>query len=119
MDDKSIHLSFSDQWRRAQEEELQAYNINAVWGSPVTLPPGKHAVNFGFVYALKQLANSNVQYKARLVFRNHPFATTSTWEEVCSPVGDKSTLRLFFTLVAHKKLHMRFVVVHLTVFAVH
>ena len=48
-----------------------------------------------------------MRYKACLVFKNDPFATASTWEEVFSPVVEKSTLRLFFTLVAEKKLHMR------------
>ena len=106
-DEKSLHSPFSDQWRRAREEELNACNLNVVWGPPISLPPGKQAVNLGFVYALKQLPDSKVRYKARLVFKNHPFATASTWEEVFSPVVDKSTLRLFFTLVAEKKLHIR------------
>ena len=48
-----------------------------------------------------------MRYKACLVFKNDPFATASTWEEVFSPVVEKSTLRLFLTIVAEKKLHMR------------
>ena len=64
LDDKSLHSPFSDQWKRAREEELLACNLNFIWGPPITLPPCKQAVNLGFVYALKQLPNSNVRYKA-------------------------------------------------------
>ena len=42
----------------------------------------------------------------RLVFRNHKFATTSTWEDSFSPVVDKTTLRLVFTMAAIKNLFM-------------
>ena len=48
-----------------------------------------------------------MRFKARLVYKNHPFANTSTWDEVFAPVVDKSTLRIFFTLVGRKGLKMR------------
>ena len=44
-DEKSLHSPFSDQWKRAQEEELDACNLNVVWGPPISLPPGKQVVN--------------------------------------------------------------------------
>ena len=70
------------------------------------LPPGHKAVNLGFIYALKPSANPKIppRFKARLVFRYHKFATTSTWEDSFSPVVAKTTLRLFFTMDARKNL---------------
>ena len=71
------------------------------------LPPGHKAVNAGFVYAIKGGdGNTPLRYKARLVFKNHKFATNSTGEESFSPVVDKTTLRLFFTMVAKKQLFL-------------
>ena len=71
--------------------------------------PGKKAINLGFVYALKHGGNPTlpVRYKARLVFRNHRFGTNSSWKDSFSPVVDKTTLRLFFTLVGRKQLFIR------------
>ena len=70
---------------------------------------GHRAVNLGFVYALKHGAgkDSPVRYKTRIVFKNHKFATSSTWEELFSPVVDKTTLQLFFTMVGRRQLFLR------------
>ena len=66
-------------------------------------------MNLGFIYTFKpgNGAAFPPRYKARLVFKNHKFATDSTWEESFSPVVDKSTLRLFFTMVGKRNMHMR------------
>ena len=73
------------------------------------LPKGLKAVNLGFVYTLKHGAgkDSPVRYKARIVFKNHKFATSSTWEESFSPVVDKTTIRLFFRMVGRRQLFLR------------
>ena len=73
------------------------------------LPPGHRSVNLGFIYALKDSGNPKIpqRFKARLVFRNHKFATQSTWQDSFSPVVDKTSLRLFFTMAARKNLFMR------------
>ena len=74
-----------------------------------TYPPGHTSVNLGFIYALKDSINPKIpqRFKARLVFRNHKFATSLTWEDSFSPVVDKTTLRSFFTMAACKNLFMR------------
>ena len=41
------------------------------------------------------------------MFRNHNYAAYSTWEQSFSPVVDKTTLQLFFTMVRRKKLFLR------------
>ena len=99
---------YSVYWAEARSEELEACRTNNTWGEPVQLPKGKRSVNLGFVYALKDATNNSpMRFKARLVYKNHPFANTSTWDEVFAPVVDKSTLRIFFTLVGRKGLKMR------------
>ena len=59
----------------------------------------------------KTKLNSNGEverYKARLVFKNHKFSTpTKTWDEVFSPVVDKSTLRIFLSFAAQRKYFIR------------
>ena len=48
------------------------------------------------------------RYKARLVFKNHRFSTPNkTWDEVFSPVVDKSTLRIFLAFAAQRKYFIR------------
>ena len=46
-------------------------------------------------------------YKARLVYKNHPFINTSTWDEVFSPVVNKDTIRLFFTIVGRQRMFLK------------
>ena len=46
-------------------------------------------------------------HKARLVYRNHPFVNSSTWDQVFAPVVDKATLRIFFTISGREKLYIR------------
>ena len=64
----------------------------------------KLLANLGFIYALKNSADPKIppRLKASLT-------TTSTWEDSLnfSPVVDKTTLRLFFTMAARKNLFMR------------
>ena len=45
--------------------------------------------------------------KARLVYKNHPFVNSSTWDQVFAPVVDKATLRIFFTISGREKLFIR------------
>ena len=78
------------------------------------LPPGftVTVVNLGFVYTNKYAtpAHGNVtkpRYKARLVYRNHLFVDNSSWDEVFSPVIDKTTLWIFLTIVGRNKLFIR------------
>jgi len=107
-DRQADESKYSAYWAEARSEELEACRTNNTWGEPVQLPKGKQSVNLGFVYALKDATNNSpMRFKARLVYKNHPFANTSTWDEVFAPVVDKSTLRIFFTLVGRKGLKMR------------
>ena len=108
-DVESLHSPQADKWEIARQEELQSCKVNGVWSKPMLLPEGHKAVNLGFVYALKHSAgkNSPVRYKARIVFKNHKFATSSTWEESFSPMVDKTTLRLFYTMVGRRQLFLR------------
>ena len=95
-DQQSLSSPQSVFWEAARQDELSSCRSNVTLGPLMDLPEGHKAVNLGFVYALKQSQTAAPRYKALLVFKNHAFATDSTWEETCSPVVDKSALRIFF-----------------------
>ena len=76
--------------------ELQACEKNGTRGELTWVPRGKKIVNLGFVYNVKaSVDGAGPRYKARLVYKNHPFINDSTWEQVFSPVVNKDTLWLF------------------------
>ena len=108
-DQVSMSSPHAQQWENARQNELNSCRANAVWSEPMHLPPGHKSANLGFIYALKDSGNPKIpqRFKARLVFRNHKFATQSTWQDSFSPVVDKTSLRLFFTTAARKNLFMR------------
>ena len=89
-------------WEAERQEELNSCKTNAVWSKPMQLPPGHKAVNLGFVYAVKHSGDANLptRYKARIVFKNHKFATFSTWEGSFSPVIDKQMSSLHTLMLA-------------------
>ena len=78
-DVESLHSPQADKWEIAGQEELQSCKVNGVWSKPMLLPEGHKAVHLGFVYALKHSVgkDSPLRYKARIVFKNHKFATSS------------------------------------------
>ena len=76
-------------------------------GTANTITSWATSVNLGFVYALKDTGDGTPRYKARLVYKNHPFINTSTWDEVFSPVVNKDTIRLFFTIVGRGKMFLK------------
>ena len=84
-------------WAAARAEELSAHLLNGTYSEPIELPRGQQFTNTSFIYKTKLNSNGEVEkYKAMLVFKNHRFSNpTKTWDEVFSPVVDKSTLRIF------------------------
>jgi hypothetical protein len=88
----------SHQWQRAVDEELQSMKQANVWGPEVTLPRGQAATPLCFLFTKKLGEDGAMQrYKARLIFCNRDKDTN---EGVYAPVVDKSSLRVFLTLVA-------------------
>ena len=68
-------------------------------GKLQVLPHGKKFVNLGFIYNVKRSGDDvPPRFKACLVYKNHPFVNTSSWDQVFAPVVDKATLRIFFTI---------------------
>ena len=107
-DEQSKNTPDAEQWALARAEELASCRANSTWGELLHLPAGKKFVNLGFIYAIKKSAEgSSPRFKARLVYRNHPFIDSASWDEVFAPVIDKSSLRIFFTLAARNKYFMR------------
>ena len=106
-DDEHILVIDADKWEQARRVELQACEKNGTWGELTRVPQGKKVVNLGFVYNVKaSVDGAGPRYKARLVYKNHPFINDSTWEQVFSPVVNKDTLRLFLMIVGKHKLFL-------------
>ena len=62
-------------WAAARAEELSAHLLNGTYSEPIELPLGRHFTNTSFIYKTKLNSNGEVErYKARLVFKNHPFS---------------------------------------------
>ena len=110
-DQESLNCPQATLWETARhvQEEQNACKANSVWSEPMKLPYGKKAANLGFIYVVKNGGDNSflTRYKARLVFRNHKFATESSWEQSFSPVVAKTTLQLFFTMVGRNNLFLR------------
>ena len=65
-------------------------------------------VYLGFIYNIKRSGEDILpRYKARLVYKNHPFVNSSTWDQVFALVVDKATLQIFFTISGREKLFIR------------
>ena len=96
-------------WAAARAEELSAHMLNNTYSELLELPRGQTFTNTGFIYKTKLNSNGEVErFKARLVFKNHRFSTpTKAWDEVFSPVVDKSTLRIFLSYAAQCKYFIR------------
>ena len=62
---------------------------------------GEEICESGIHIHIKKLGEEDkvtLKFKARLVYRNHPFVNTSSWDHVFASVADKATLRIFFTI---------------------
>ena len=94
-----------EHWAAARQEELSSHVLHNTYGDLVLLPPGQSYTNTGFIYKTKTSGDEAVErYKVRLVFKNHKFSgPKKTWDQVFSPVVDKSTLRIFLAFAAQHK----------------
>ena len=78
-EEQTLSSRDSDKWELARAEELQACKLNSTWGKLQDIPQGKKFVNLGFIYNVKRSGEGiPPRYKARLVYKNHPFVNSST-----------------------------------------
>ena len=107
-DEQTLNSTDTEKWELARAQELQACKSNSTWGNLQDLPKGKKFVNLGFIYNVKRSGEDvPPRFKARLVYKNHPFVNSSSWDQVFAPVVDKATLRIFFTISGRERLYLR------------
>jgi hypothetical protein len=91
-------------WLEAAENEIRALTELQTW-QLVPLPPGRRALSCKWVFKRKLNANGTVErYKARLVIRGFEQLAGVDFFAVFAPVARRSTVRLFFSVVASRDL---------------
>src|SRR6218665_1582229 len=94
------------QWIRAADEEMGSHNKNQTW-ILCDLPAGKKAIDWKWVFKLKQNADGNVyRHKAILVARGFTQKFGEDFDDTFAPVARHTTLRTLLTVAASKKMQV-------------
>ena len=97
----------AERWKAACNEELMSLMGNHTW-ELVDLPPGKTAVNSGWVFKVKHNADGSVErYKARLVAKGYSQRPGYDYTEVFAPTFRPASLRLILALAAKEGYKLR------------
>lgn len=92
-----------DRWKQAMDEEYTSLAENNVW-TLVDRPTDRKVVQCKWVFHVKNSANGEVRYKARLVARGFTQTYGEDFTETFAPVVRNSTLRLLFALSVNLNL---------------
>lgn len=90
----ALHPEFID----ARAREMQGLWDNGTFGSPVKLPPGARALRTKWTYAVKELVDKGIKYKARLVILGFLQRLGYDYEETFAPVISINALRFVFAI---------------------
>ena len=100
--EEAINSSQSEEWLNAMSEEYQSLIDNNVFDE-VDISSSR-TIDAKWVFTVK--LNSEgipTRYKARLVARGFKQMQEVNYLENFAPVSEKSTIRVFLTMAAHKK----------------
>jgi hypothetical protein len=86
------------EWRVAVQEELHAHEMNRTWSVVLAPPASARPISSKWVLTTKRDPSGNVRRKARLVARGFSQREGVDFGETYSPVADRSSLRLLFSL---------------------
>jgi hypothetical protein len=93
-------------WKQAAIEEINSLIANGTW-EIVRLPPGKKAIDSGWVFKIKRRDNGSIErYKCRLVAKGCSQRPGFDYVEVFSPTCRYATLRLILAITAKENLHL-------------
>ena len=88
-------------WLDAEAEELRMVAQFQVWGDPVLLPPGKKALNQGWVYKRKRDDVGRVRkYKARLTPKGCAMVYGVDYVDTYAPVARMTSVRYTLAMAA-------------------
>ncbi|GJZ55995.1 retrovirus-related pol polyprotein from transposon TNT 1-94 [Tanacetum coccineum] len=93
------------QWKKAINEGMVSLEKNQTW-SLVRLPAGKKALQSKWVFRVKEKQDGSKRHKARLVVKGFQQKRGVDYNEIFSPVVKITTIRLVFSIVAAKDLHL-------------
>ena len=92
----------AEQWRAACDQEMMSLISNNTW-ELVELPPGKKAINSGWVFKVKLNSDGTVErYKSRLVAKGCSQRPGYDYTEVFAPTFRPASLRLILSLAARE-----------------
>eukprot|EP00252_Welwitschia_mirabilis_P028029 TRINITY_DN992_c0_g1_i5.p1 TRINITY_DN992_c0_g1~~TRINITY_DN992_c0_g1_i5.p1 ORF type:complete len:816 (+),score=171.97 TRINITY_DN992_c0_g1_i5:277-2448(+) len=86
-------------WKAAMEDEWKSLKQNNTWDL-VELPKGRKALHSRWIFRLKNEANGEKRYKARLVVKGFAQKPGIDFTEIFSPVVKHSSIRMVLSLVA-------------------
>jgi hypothetical protein len=89
-------------WRAAMQSEMDAVEKNRTW-ELADLPRGHSVITLKWVFKLKRdAAGVIIKYKARLMARGFVQREDIDFDDTFAPVAQMESVRLLFTLAAHK-----------------
>ena len=98
---QAFRSSECEQWRAARDDEIASLHSKQVFGPPILLPAGKHAVPIHFVFDRKYNKDGTIKkHKARAVAAGNRQIQGIDYSETFAPCTRFATFRLFFAIVA-------------------
>lgn len=94
---EAYRLPQAKKWKEAMREELVTMEERQVW-TPTPKPESGRIIGTKWVYTLKEKANHQLRYKARLVALGHRQQEGLDYDEIYSPVINFALIRLFVAL---------------------
>jgi Reverse transcriptase (RNA-dependent DNA polymerase) len=87
------------------KEELRSLEKNTTW-ILIKLPKGKKTLQNKWVYRVKEEADGNKRYKARIVVKGFLQKKGIDYIKIFSPVVKLTIIRIVLGIVAAKNLHL-------------
>lgn len=104
--DEAINGPYSEHWRLAILEELQALQTCNIW-TPSKLPPGRRAVKSRWVFSKKLGLNGEVvRFNTRLVAKGYLQQEFIDYSETFAPVVRPESIRFLLALAAARNLEI-------------
>ena len=102
---QAFRSSEREQWRAARDAEKNSLAIKNVFGPPIDLPAGKHAIPAHYVFDRKYNKDGSIKkHKIRAVADGNRQVEGLDYFETFAPCTRFATFRLFFAIVAATRL---------------
>ena len=102
---EASHSQDVSKWKLAMDDEMDSLMTNETWDL-VELPNGEKALHNKWVYRIKEEANGDKHYKARLVVKGFQQRYGIDFTDVFTPVVKLTTIRLVLSMVVAENLEL-------------